>query len=83
MSCLSRCPYFRGVLNEGFHCIKCHIYMYIQVIGGVGGWVYDLTVEECHLRQGGFERGQRAGEQYQIRIVLVKHCLQITVGLAL
>ena len=20
MSCLSRCPYFRGVLNEGFHC---------------------------------------------------------------
>ena len=21
MSCLSRCPYFRGVLNEGFHCI--------------------------------------------------------------
>ena len=20
MSCLSRCPYFRGVLNEGFRC---------------------------------------------------------------
>ena len=20
MSCASRCPYFRGVLNEGFHC---------------------------------------------------------------
>ena len=20
VSCLSRCPYFRGVLNEGFHC---------------------------------------------------------------
>ena len=20
MSCLSRCPHFRGVLNEGFHC---------------------------------------------------------------
>ena len=22
MSCLLRCPYFRGVLNEGFHCIQ-------------------------------------------------------------
>ena len=21
MSCLERCPYFRGVLIEGFHCI--------------------------------------------------------------
>ena len=21
MSCLSRCPYFSGVLNEGFHCM--------------------------------------------------------------
>ena len=21
VSCLSRSPYFRGVLNEGFHCI--------------------------------------------------------------
>ena len=25
MSCLSRCPYFRGVLNEGFHCNTCTI----------------------------------------------------------
>ena len=22
VSCLLRCPYFRGVLNEGFHCIS-------------------------------------------------------------
>ena len=26
VSCLERCPYFRGVFIEGFHCI--HMYMY-------------------------------------------------------
>ena len=31
MSCLSRCPYFRGVLNEGFHCILVFDILVVQL----------------------------------------------------
>ena len=27
VSCLERCPYFRGVLIEGFHCIVYDMYI--------------------------------------------------------
>ena len=45
VSCLSRCPYFRGVLNEGFHCTciyrcTCSISIltsHSTAVGGTGG----------------------------------------------
>ena len=53
MSCLSRCPYFRGVLNEGFHCVhvcdclvSTQVHFIIQFKNPVTG-----EMEEKHSKQ--------------------------------
>ena len=55
MSCLSRCPYFRGVLNEGFHCSSFVLYKYnvtvhtVQCTMYVYLFVMDVIVTSCSL----------------------------------
>ena len=44
MSCLERCPYFRGVLIEGFHCIL-HMAYLVTFSSQVGG-SSDVEVSE-------------------------------------
>ena len=56
MSCLSRCSYFRGVLNEGFHCT--HVYTAVCYANScIHKWLKDRYSVSCQVMLGG---GQEA-----------------------
>ena len=46
VSCLSRCTYFRGVLNEEFHCIIIQVYVCTMYI------ILNLPTQLCRVCSG-------------------------------
>ena len=66
VSCLERCPYFRGSLIEGFHrtCSSYQQEIYIHKPFGTCTEVYTCTVHQCTCAHTGFQEARGCTRPY-------------------
>ena len=66
-------------ITSSLHLHRFIMFMTNYITCPVVGVYEVLTIKECHLGQGGLQGAQGTGEQDQVGVVLVKHCLQLRV----